>query len=381
MNDYHYKPNKLFGTLDTNLVIGLIILCIFSLINLYSAGYVLSDNDTKSIFTTLSQSRPALKQASYFGIGFVLISLLIFIPATFLQSISYIAYSLGLILLVLVAKFGIVVKGSRRWLDIGPVNLQPAELIKMGVILALSSYLSSHPPQSEKGFNLKELIVPALIVGLPAGLIMLQPDLGTAMTVLGIGTLMILFIGIQPRIIVTSIMLGILLSVPAWNLLHDYQKKRILILVNPESDPLGSGYHITQSKIAVGSGQIFGKGFLRGTQSQLEFLPEHHTDFVFSVLAEEWGFAGCAALLLLYLYILGRILRIAIKSKDLFSMFLVIGFGSMIFVHAIINLGMVIGLFPVVGIPLPLMSYGGSSVLSTMTGLGIILGISTRRGL
>jgi rod shape determining protein RodA len=210
-------------------------------------------------------------------------------------------------------------------------------------------------------------------------LIMKQPDLGSALAVGMVGAFMILFAGIRPRIILISLALATAVAPLAWGKLHGYQQRRIMTLINPEADPRGSGYHITQSIIAVGSGEFSGKGFMKGTQVQLEFLPEHHTDFIFSVLAEEWGFMGGMILLGLYLFLIYRLLRVCSRSKDLFSSFVVLGIAIFFGVHAFINIGMVIGILPVVGIPLPLFSYGGSAVLTIMFSLGLALGISMRR--
>jgi rod shape determining protein RodA len=208
---------------------------------------------------------------------------------------------------------------------------------------------------------------------------MKQPDLGTALSLAIVGCGQLLFVGIRPRTLLASVVFLSALAVPSWYMLHDYQQRRVLVLLDPESDPQGSGYHITQSKIAVGSGEFLGKGYREGTQTQLEFLPEHTTDFVFSVLAEEWGFVGCFFLLSVFLGLLAVMLRIAHRSRDLFACMVTIGVATQLFAHIFINIGMVIGLMPVVGIPLPLVSYGGSSMLSLMFGIGIVQGVSMRR--
>jgi rod shape determining protein RodA len=282
-------------------------------------------------------------------------------------------------MLVAVASFGVVVNGSRRWLDLGFVNLQPAEFMKLGLILFMAKRLAKNPPQDGSAFALRELIIPLLIVALPMALIMQQPDLGTALSLGLVGFIQILFMGVRPRALMLIAATLAILAYPAWLSLHDYQQRRILVLLNPESDPQGSGYHITQSKIAVGSGELFGKGFREGTQSQLEFLPEHTTDFVFSVLAEEWGFVGSVSILVLFLLLLFRMLRVASRARDVFSTLVAMGITAQFFGHIVINIGMVIGIMPVVGIPLPLMSYGGSAMLSLMFGLGIVQGVSMRR--
>jgi rod shape determining protein RodA len=251
--------------------------------------------------------------------------------------------------------------------------------MKLGLIVVMARVLSKAPPKDSVCYGWKELIVPALWIVGPMALIMQQPDLGTALSLCIVGVGQILFVGVRPRVLMGVVLAFCVLAYPAWNSLHQYQQRRIMVLLNPEADPQGSGYHITQSKIAVGSGELFGKGFRKGTQTQLEFLPEHTTDFVFSVLAEEWGFVGCSLLIGLYFCLIAQMLRVAHRSRDLFSCLLVIGITTQIFAHLVINVGMVIGLMPVVGIPLPLVSYGGSALLSLLFGLGIVQGVSMRR--
>ena len=248
----------------------------------------------------------------------------------------------------------------------------------MGVILILARYLSKRPPPPG-GYGFRQLIVPLLIIGLPMGLIIRQPDLGTALVVGGVGMMMLLFVGIRPKVLLIAASVVMLAAYPVWHVLHPYQQRRVIALIDPDADPLGSGYHIIQSKIAVGSGSLFGKGYLQGTQTQLEFLPEHTTDFVFSVLAEEWGFVGCFVVICLYLVFLNRLLRVVQRSRDAFTALLTFGVVSKIFFHAAVNIGMVVGLLPVVGIPLPLFSYGGSSMIATMFSVGLVLGVSMRR--
>jgi rod shape determining protein RodA len=284
-------------------------------------------------------------------------------------------------LLVAVAGVGVVVNGSRRWLDVGLFKLQPAEFMKLGLIVTMARVLAKSPPKNNSAYAFRELLVPAFFILVPMALIAQQPDLGTALSLGIVGVCQILFVGIRPKVLAGVMLAVCILAYPAWNSLHEYQQRRIMVLLNPEADPQGSGYHITQSKIAVGSGELFGKGFQKGTQTQLEFLPEHTTDFVFSVLAEEWGFVGCTLMIALFFCLLAAMLRVAHRSRDLFACLMVVGITSQIFAHIVINIGMVIGLMPVVGIPLPLVSYGGSSLLSLLFGLGIVQGVSMRRTL
>lgn len=267
--------------------------------------------------------------------------------------------------------------GSRRWLVLGPVTVQPSELAKVGVIIILARYYANNA--SKRGFTIKGLFKPALMVLLPFMLIVKQPDLGTGLLIVLIAASMAFFAKIEKRSLITMITTGVVSGPLVWFFLKPYQKQRILTFINPDRDPLGAGYHIIQSKIAIGSGMLTGKGFLKGTQNTLSFLPEQHTDFIISVLAEEWGFAGSALFLLVYLAFLIWGFNIAHKSRDSFGTILAVGITAMIFWEVFINIGMVMGLMPVVGVPLPLISYGGSSVITTMLGIGILMNVSMRR--
>ena len=267
--------------------------------------------------------------------------------------------------------------GATRWLSFGGIGLQPSELMKIVIIVVLARYFAERA--SAQGFSLKGLAVPGALLLVPVLLIMKQPDLGTAMLLLAIGGTMALFAGIRRLTLTVLVAGGAAAACGGWFLLHDYQRQRIYTFLNPENDPLKSGYHIIQSKIAVGSGGLFGQGFRKGTQAQLSFLPERHTDFAFSVFAEEWGFVGCLLLIVLYLLIVLWGLYIARQASDRFGMFLALGVSAMLFWHIIVNLGMIMGLLPVVGVPLPLFSYGGTSMLTTMTGVGLLLNVSMRR--
>jgi rod shape determining protein RodA len=286
-------------------------------------------------------------------------------------------YVLVNLLLLYVVLFGRVVSGARRWIFVGPFSLQPSELAKLVVILILARYYAKHV--SPHGLTLRELIQPVLSVLLPFGLIVVQPDLGTALMLGFIAVSMTLFVKIERRALLLVCGCFVVLLPSVWLFLKGYQRQRILTFLNPERDPLGTGYHIIQSKIAIGSGMISGKGFLQGTQNALSFLPEQHTDFIFSVLAEEWGFMGSMLLVLLFLVLLLLVLHTAYRCRDPYGTILVIGVGSMLFWQVLINIGMVMGLMPVVGVPLPFVSYGGSSVLTTLIGVGLLLNVSMRR--
>jgi rod shape determining protein RodA len=352
------------------------------LVVLYSAGY---DPEFAVDFlgwlNVQFHSPACFKQGIYLLAGLLVMMLGMMLPTQTFHRYAFALYGGALMLVVAVAGFGVVINGSRRWLDVGLFKLQPAEFMKLGLIVTLARVLAKSPPKNNSAYTFKELLVPAFFILVPMALIAEQPDLGTALSLGIVGVCQILFVGIRPKVLVGVLLAVCVFAYPAWSSLHEYQQRRIIVLLNPEADPQGSGYHITQSKIAVGSGELFGKGFQKGTQTQLEFLPEHTTDFVFSVLAEEWGFVGCTSMIALFFCLLAVMLRVAHRSRDLFACLLVIGITTQIFAHIVINIGMVIGLMPVVGIPLPFVSYGGSSLLSLLFGLGIVQGVSMRRTL
>ncbi|PLX86728.1 MAG: rod shape-determining protein RodA [Desulfuromonas sp.] len=318
-----------------------------------------------------------VKQMVWLSGGVVLALLLSCFDYRHLEYFSVVGYVLTVGLLLVVLVLGKTSMGATRWIALGPINLQPSEVIKIVMILLLARIFgrSAHP----LGYSFYDLWRPALLLIVPVVLILKQPDLGTAMMLMFISVSMLVFAGLQRGTFYGLCAVAVSGLSGGWFFLHDYQKSRIRTFLNPEQDPLGSGYHIIQSKIAVGSGGFFGKGFLAGTQSQLSFLPERHTDFAFSVFAEEWGFAGCLLLLLLYLFLIVWGLYVSRRAADRFGMFLALGVTAMIFWHIVVNLGMVIGLLPVVGVPLPLFSYGGTSMVTTMIGVGLLMSVSMRR--
>jgi rod shape determining protein RodA len=276
-----------------------------------------------------------------------------------------------------VVVFGKIAGGSRRWLILGPLHFQPSEMIKIAVVLVLAKYYSKDA--TARGFTLKELARPMLLAMLPVGLIVMQPDLGTAGLVTLIAVTITLFMKVERRSLLT-LLAGCMAVVPAvWLVLKDYQKRRILTFLNPDHDPLGSGYHIIQSKIAIGSGMITGKGYLQGTQNGLSFLPEEHTDFIFSILAEEWGLVGSALLIFLFIVLILWGVAIAHRCRDPFGTILAVGLTSLFFWQVIINIGMTMGLMPVVGVPLPFISYGGSSTITVAICVGLLMNVSMRR--
>ncbi|MDZ4786263.1 MAG: rod shape-determining protein RodA [bacterium] len=370
---------RIFNHFNYKLLLATLFICAAGLVVLYSAGF--DPNSTSrnlGIFGYAPKSVPFTKQAMFMGVGLIFMLVGMVVNSQSLYRVAYPFYIACILMLIGVLLFGTVVNGSRRWFPIGDFRFQPSEIAKVAVILVMARYLSrTRLPLG--GFTLKSIIIPTLLMLLPMSLIIRQPDLGTALSLGSAGFGMLFFVGIRPRTLVSLAILGAIAVVPVWNSLHDYQKRRVWTLIDPTSDPLGSGYHLNQSKIAVGSGAFAGKGYFQGTQAQLEFLPEHTTDFVFSVLAEEWGFLGSVIVLGLYFFFMVSLLSIISKSRDIFASFIVVGVSSLFFFHIIVNIGMVIGILPVVGITLPLFSYGGSSVLVSMFCIGIVLGISMRK--
>jgi len=317
------------------------------------------------------------KQLIWFTLGFIVMTASFSFNYRVLERWAHPLYVVCVVLLLGVVVFGKLAGGSRRWLALGPIHLQPSELIKIAIVLVLAKYFSKG--SDPRGFSLKELIRPMLMTGLPFALIVIQPDLGTAGLVALIAVTMALFVKVERRALILLVASAGATIPFVWSLLKDYQKQRILTFLNPDQDPLGAGYHIIQSKIAIGSGMIFGKGYLQGTQNALSFLPEEHTDFIFSVLAEEWGAVGSMVVLLLFLVLILWGLNIAHRCRDPFGNILAIGITALLAWQVMINIGMTMGLMPVVGVPLPLISYGGSSTLTVAICIGLLMNISMRR--
>jgi rod shape determining protein RodA len=347
-----------FKNFDYLLLVCILLLGFISLATMYSTdgGKVLFH--TKSHFVKLI----------FFTIMMIVIS---FINIKFWFSIGYLTYLLVIILLIWTYLFGITSSGSQRWINLYFINLQPSELMKIFIILCLSKYF--HRMRLENVNSVYTILTSLIIILLPMGLVIVQPDLGTSLLIAISGIAVLWFAGINHKYFIYT-MLGFLISLPfIIAFLKPYQKLRVLTFLNPDRDPLGAGYQIIQSKIAVGSGGIFGKGFLKGTQSYLEFLPEKHTDFIFTLFSEEFGFIGSAFLLLIYAVIIYRTVAIGALSRSFFAKIFCYSFGGAIFVYITINMSMVLGLLPIVGSPLPIMSYGGSSMLATMIGFGIVM--------
>lgn len=348
-------------------LIVLVIVCI-GLGVLYSAVSAGSPGTTHVLFK---------KQMIWMCAGLMIAFFSLLVHYKYLNKNSMIIYALCIGMLIGVLIFGKNISGSRRWISLGPFAMQPSELMKLSLIFVLASIYSDSV--SEEGLSFKELIKPGLCLLIPFLLILKQPDLGTAMLLLLITASMTLFVRVKKKVFFTIVIITAVALPLIWLVLKDYQKIRILTFLNPDRDPLGAGYHIIQSKIAIGSGMLFGKGFLQGTQNALSFLPEQHTDFILSVLAEEWGLFGCFSLLFFYFVFLIWGFNIAYCCRDMFGSILAFGITIMIFWQIFINIGMVMGLMPVVGVPLPLISYGGSSVITNMAGAGILLNVSMRR--
>jgi rod shape determining protein RodA len=318
-----------------------------------------------------------LKQMIWFGAGLMLMVISFLFNYKLLDRYAYAVYIFCVLLLIAVLFFGKYVGGSKRWLVLGPISIQPSEIVKVAVVITLASYYSKNA--YTRGFTLRQLFTPVILVLIPFVLIVRQPDLGTALLIVLIAGSMTVFVKIERRSFLYLVATGMVTIPLVWFFLKDYQKQRILTFLNPDLDPLGAGYHIIQSKISIGSGMLAGKGYLKGTQNALSFLPEQHTDFIFSVLAEEWGFVGSAILILLFLLLIIWGLNIAHSCRDPFGTIIAVGVSAMIFWQVFVNVGMVMGLMPVVGVPLPFISYGGSSIATMMIAVGLLINVSMRR--
>jgi rod shape determining protein RodA len=349
--------------LDGPLLVALGLLTIYGLVILYSASGQSVDTIVRTVM------RLALGAAAMLALTHA--------SPHFLRRISPWLYALGILLLVVVAGAGVIGKGAQRWLSLGLVRFQPSEIMKLAVPMLAARYLHERglPP------DWKSLLMLALIIFVPAGLVAKQPDLGTAALIAASGLLLLLIAGLSVRIIVVLTLLSAGCAVLGWKFMHGYQRERVLTLINPQTDPLGAGYHIIQSQIAIGSGGVFGKGWMNGSQAQLDFLPARSTDFIFAVVGEEFGLIGLVGLLALYLFIIARSVWLATQTNDTFSRLLALSLALTFFVYVFINAGMVSGLLPVVGVPLPLVSYGGTSVVTLLAGFGILMGLYSHRKL
>ncbi len=353
---------------DWVLLLLVLLIAGIGLLNQYSATYPIRGIGGGAVFA---------RHFYWLCLGIVVFFMMTTFNYYSLERLAFPAYFISLILLVAVLTSGKVIAGSQRWLSLGSVSFQPSEFAKIAVIIVLAKYFSDQSRSNE--YRLRDLVLPAAIAVVPALLIAKGPDLGTALLLIAIASSMILFFGVSTKSMVISFLSVLAVAPFIWSRLKEYQQIRILSFLRPEMDPLGSGYHIAQSKIAIGSGQFLGKGYLKGTQTRLHFLPEQHTDFAFSVLGEEWGFLGAFILLSLFLMLILWGLSVAKNSKDKFGAMMAVGIVAMVFWQFVINVGMVTGLLPVVGIPLMFISYGGSSMVATMVAMGLLMNISMRR--
>jgi rod shape determining protein RodA len=349
--------------MDGPLLIGLSLVAVYGLVVLYSS----SGQDLASV------GRFAIR----LGMGVFAMLLLAQVNPNFLRRTSPWLYGVGVVLLIIVDITGHIGKGAQRWLDLGFMRFQPSEIMKLAVPMACAWFLHERPlPPSTP-----HLLILAALILVPAGLVIVQPDLGTGILIIIGGSLVVLMAGLQVRIIAGLAALAGIAAWVGWGFLHDYQRQRVLTLLDPQADPLGAGYHIIQSQIAIGSGGVFGKGWMNGSQAQLEFLPESTTDFVFAVIGEEFGLLGLGILLILYLFVVGRALFLAMQTQDTFARLLAASLSLTFFVYVFINTGMVSGLLPVVGVPLPLVSYGGTSMVTLLAGFGILMSLYSHRKL
>jgi rod shape determining protein RodA len=362
-----FEPPSVLGNvlrklhIDIPLFIGLLLTSLLSFVILYSTG---------------SQDMDVLmRQGGRVGLAFLLMTVLAHVDPYQFKRYSTLLFGIGIFLLIAVLIMGQIGKGAQRWLELGIFRFQPSEMIKITTPMMIAWYLAEHPlpPKS------RQLLMAAILIIIPTVLIAKQPDLGTALLVASSGAGVLFFAGISWRFIAAITVTLASLTPILWHFMRDYQRDRVLTFLNPEADPLGRGYHIIQSKIAIGSGGIYGKGWLGSTQSELDFLPESSTDFIFAVFAEEFGLSGCLGLLVLYLLIIARCLYIASQAQDTYSRLLASSLAFTFFVYVFVNIGMVIGILPVVGVPLPLISYGGTSIVTLLAGFGILMSIHTHR--
>ena len=362
-----FEPPSLLGNvlrklhIDIPLFIGLLLTSLLSFVILYSTG---------------SQDMDVLmRQGGRVGLAFLLMTVLAHVDPYQFKRYSTLLFGIGIFLLIAVLIMGQIGKGAQRWLELGIFRFQPSEMIKITTPMMIAWYLAEHPlpPKS------RQLLMAAILIIIPTVLIAKQPDLGTALLVASSGAGVLFFAGISWRFIAAITVTLASLTPILWHFMRDYQRDRVLTFLNPEADPLGRGYHIIQSKIAIGSGGIYGKGWLGSTQSELDFLPESSTDFIFAVFAEEFGLSGCLGLLVLYLLIIARCLYIASQAQDTYSRLLASSLAFTFFVYVFVNIGMVIGILPVVGVPLPLISYGGTSIVTLLAGFGILMSIHTHK--
>lgn len=355
---------------DWTLFLTASVLAVAGVVNLYSATSV----------SRAGLSEIYIQQVYWLVLGGILAAVVAVIDYRHYERLGYLLYGFGIVLLVLVFILGKDIRGSARWIAIGSFGFQPSEFMKLFLIIALAKYLHDDPRSPSEDRSLKDLIVPAIIAAVPVLLILKQPDLGTALIHFLIFVTICLLTKIRwQSLVALAVSAGIAAPVLWTYVLKDYQKQRVLVFLNPDANLLGSGWHAHHARVAIGAGGAFGQGFMRGTQNQFLFLPEQHSDFPFAVFAEDWGFVGCLLLISLYGFLVLWSIRIAATAKDRFGAVIAIGVGALLFWHTLFNLGMVTGMLPVVGVTLPLFSAGGSSVLTVMLGIGLLMNVSMRR--
>lgn len=359
--------NRLYRNFDKALLIVTLIIFIIGLSSIYSATYTEG---------APSRSNLVFKQMLWMAIGLFFLFIILNIDYQRFIDWAYILFVLNIIFLILVLIHGRVRLGAQRWFAIGGFGFQPSEFAKLTLILALSSYLGN---RAKFSYQISDLIIPFIIVFIPVSLIYMQPDLGTALILVPILFSMLIVRGARLRHLIFIIISGLASAPLLWHMLKDYQRQRLSVFINPNADPLGAGYTMIQSRIAIGSGFLMGKGWLSGTQNQLNFLPERHTDFIFSVVGEEGGFIGCMVLIGLYAFLIYKGLKIAQSTSDAYGRLMATGIVAMLACQIIINIGMASGFMPVVGLPLPLVSYGGSSLITTVISIALLLNISIRK--
>lgn len=360
--------NRLVRKLDFTLIAVVVGIVVISLIVIGSATHINSPSEERYWFVQ--------RQGIFALLNCVLIFFMLHFDYKILQRYGNFLYVFNLVMLLAVMFIGQTALGAQRWIQLGPISLQPSEFSKIIMIISMATMLET---RIGKLNTFKDLLPVAAYIGLPFLLVMKQPDLGTSLVFVAIFLGMVFAAGVNPRLLMIIFGAGMALLPIFWHFLKEYQKMRIMVFMDPNVDPLGSGYHIIQSKIAIGSGMLFGKGLFGGTQSQLNFLPENHTDFIFAVVGEELGFIGAVFLLILYLVLLYRGTKIANEARDDFGSLLAIGITSMLTFHVLVNIGMTTGIMPVTGIPLPLMSYGVSSLTTNLIAVGILLNVYMRR--
>jgi rod shape determining protein RodA len=370
LDNMNVNERNIFSRIDFKLIAPILLLNLIGLVNLFSATHGPNSLSVEKLF---------IQQIFWLVFGWGIFFAMTFFDYLWINRVIWAGYIFNVMALIYTDINGKIVLGGQRWIDLKFFRYQPSETMKLALILILAKILVTRDPEGQ-GMGLRKLALPLILILIPFVLTVKQPDLGTAMTLFFIGGTMLYFVKIKRSILIFITAIGIIAMPVAWKYgLKEYQKHRILTFISPDSDPLGKGYNSIQSRIAVGSGQFKGKGFKQGTQSQLEFLPERHTDFIYSVLSEEWGFIGSFTGIVIFTFLFFTSFGIALRARDRQGALVTVGVMSYLFWHMFVNIGMVIGLLPIVGVPLPLLSYGGSGMLTTMLGLGLVSSVAYRR--